>query len=50
VIEALSAHGSDKSLDDAVGVSRRLHRERAMRLKRSESHIPSIRCAAASSN
>ena len=42
VIEALSSHRSDEPFGVRVGVSRRVHRLRAMRDKRSESRIPSI--------
>ena len=50
VIETLSPQGPDQALDERIGVSRRLHHRRAVRHKRFESRIPSIRCVAGSSN
>jgi hypothetical protein len=41
VIEAFTTRGSDKSLDECIGVSRRLHHMRVMWDKRFASHIPS---------
>jgi hypothetical protein len=46
VIETFSTSGSNESLGVRVGVSSRLHRERAMPHKPSGLSIPSIRCVA----
>jgi hypothetical protein len=50
VVEALAADGANDALDVRVGVSRQLHRRRAVRRKPFELRIPSIRCVGASSN
>lgn len=50
VVETLASDGSDQAFDVRIGVSRQLHRRRAVRHKLFELHIPSIRCAGASSN
>jgi hypothetical protein len=46
VIETLAANGSNKSLDEGIGVSSRLHRPRAVRHKLFVLPIPSIRSVA----
>ena len=45
-IETLPTHRADQSLPEPVGMSSRLHRQRAVRHKPSASPIPSIRCVA----
>jgi hypothetical protein len=42
VIEALTSRGTNESLDEWIGVSRQLHRRRAVRPKSFASRIPSI--------
>jgi len=49
-IEALRTSGPDESFGDPIGVSRQLHRRRAVRPKSFASRIPSTPCMAASSN
>lgn len=44
VIETLASDGADQALDERIGVSRRLHRQRVVRRKPFASPIPSIRC------
>jgi hypothetical protein len=49
-VETFVTDGSHETLGDGIGVSRRLHRRRAVPRKRSESRIRSIRCETASSD
>jgi hypothetical protein len=50
MVETFAARGPDQALAARVGVSRQLHRRRAVHLTRFGLRIPSIRCEAASSN
>jgi hypothetical protein len=50
VVQTLAAEGADQSLHIRVGVSRQLHRRRAVRRKPFRLPIPSIRYMGASSN
>lgn len=50
VVETFAPNRSDQALRIGVGVSRQLHRRRAVRRKPFELHIPSIRYMGTSSN